>query len=369
MHTYYSMLGRLISGRTPIHKQGYYILCDNDLIRFNTEVPPTIKTIRAEEIVDTLINGCKEIIQSFSHSPNNHDVYAFSLYFDEYKTVYVYMNTIQKLGKTLQNYTDSQNEDIVHSLEYNLGDFSFQYWSRHMGTFGHLLDQMEKFADHPTYERDEDPLHPNDRPIIAFEAGIIDSGYYALALEAVKRLHAEHAFNSLNKTANFAAYVSTGNGYLDTSVVMRKTVPQEILYEMFPELKDQDKQYQEWADQFQHLSVSTALDRLHDTFMNDYYLGIPYSFNRSEIDVFLALEHFGNSLGDECLERLQHLAMMETLESEHFMLIHCYIEALHFSGQLTQVQKKVCAQLSLTFQAKNEDLWDAARILLEISKA
>ncbi|MNJ64169.1 hypothetical protein D3C77_601120 [compost metagenome] len=85
--------------------------------------------------------------------------------------------------------------------------------------------------------------------------------------------------------------------------------------------------------------------------------------NRCEYDVFEQLEHLGNALAMECLNRLHQFTTIKSLEREHFDLIHCYIEALHFAGKLTSEQKNTCSQLAHTFLEQNEDLIDAAREL------
>lgn len=368
MNTYYSMLGRLLDGKTPIHKKGYYILCEDNIVRFSPNRPQNVETVHAQQFVDALVNGCKEIIRSFSNSPDNKEVYAFSLYVNEYKSIFVYINTLQSFEKTLQeNYAHYQDNESKRELKYNLGNFDFQYWGQHMGNYGRLIDYLGQFADHPSYERNEELLSPDNRPIIAFEAGIIDSGYYVLILEAVLKLNAENKFCSLNTTENFVAFASTGNDYIDYSIVMRKTIHLETLYEIFPDLQDKDIQFHKWLDQNLHLSASDALDYSYDVFQNSYNLGHPFSFDRSEYAVFQQFKHLGDSLAEECLKRLQNLAEIEQLESEHFVLIHCYIEALHFSGTLTREQKHTCSLLSSIILEKSEDLMDAARELNDLA--
>ncbi|MNI56913.1 hypothetical protein D3C73_1119440 [compost metagenome] len=223
-----------------------------------------------------------------------------------------------------------------------------------MGDFGKIIDHFEKFADYPSYEGDEQPLHRGDHPIIAFEAGIINSGYVALVLEAVTRLHTEHAFDLLKRTKNFIAFASTDNDYISYSLIMRKTIHENQLYEVFPDLKDYDVQFHKWVDQFRHLPASDALDYLQETFLHNYYLDLPFSLIRSEYDVFQQLEHLGNTLADECLKQLHNLANIEELNQNESSLGYCYIEALFFSGELTPEQKNSCSQLYNIFLDKNE---------------
>lgn len=368
MNTYFSMLGRLLHGKTPIHKKGYYILCEDSSVRFNLERPLNVKIVDAEEFVDTLVRGCKEIIHSFSTSPDNQEVYAFSLYVNDYKSIYVYINNIPQFENTFQEqYSHNEDRSQINSLKYSLGDFYFQFWSEQMGNFGHLLDDFEKFADIHSYNSGEEPLQPGDQPVIAFEAGIICDGYHALNLETVVRLKAENAFDSLNTTPNFIAFASSDNDYIDYGIVMRKTIESDLLYEVFPDIKEKDVQFQAWVDHNQQLSASEVLDQLHATFLDSSNLGVPFSMDRCEYDVFEQLEHHGNTLAEECLSRLHNYTGIAKLKREHFDLIYCYIEALHFAGELTSEQKHACSQLANKFQDQSENLVDAVKELRAIS--
>lgn len=367
MNTYYSMLGRLLKGKTPIHKEGYYILCEDNRIKFNLDRPLNVKLVDAEQFVDTLVRGCKEVIHSFSKSPDNQEIYAFSLYVNDYKSIYVYINNTQEFENTLQDqYSHYEDPNRINSLKYNLGDFNFQFWDQHMGEFGHLLGDFERFADVQSYNSGEEPLQPEDQPVIAFEAGIICDGYHALALEALVRLKAENAFDSLNTTPNFIAFASSDNDYIDYSITMRHTIEPAVLYEVFPELKEKDAQFQAWVEQNQQLSAGEVIDQLHDTFLDRASLGVPFSMGRCEYDVFEQLEPLGNALAEECLSRLYNFTTIAQLEREHFDLIYCYTEALHFAGELTPKQKYACSLLANTFLEQDKDLVDIAKSLSAI---
>lgn len=369
MNTYYSMLGRLLHGKTPIHKEGYYILCEDRHVRYNLEGPLNVKVIDTEQFVQTIVNGCKEVIQSFSKSQDNQEVYAFSLYVNEYKSIYIYINNIPEFQKKLHDqYSHYEDPSYINSLKYNLGDFSFQFWSKHMSEFGQLLDDFEKFEDSPSYERDEEPLQPGDQPVIALEAGIIDSGYYALILEAVVRLKAENAFDSLNTTPNFIAFASTDNDYLNYSIMMRKTIEPDVFYTVFPDLRDMDARFEAWVSQNRRLSAGDVLDHLQDIFLDNYNSSFPFSVNRCAYDIFEQLGHLGNSLAEECLKRLHnYTTTIEQLDREQFDLISSYIEALYFAGELTLEQKSACSQLANRFLEQDEDLIDIARELNALS--
>lgn len=70
---------------------------------------------------------------------------------------------------------------------------------------------------------------------------------------------------------------------------------------------------------------------------------MPFNFNKTEIEIFLQMEHFGNTLAQECLRRLKESLKVEDLEKEDYDRICYYIEAMHFSGKLTKEQKEECS--------------------------
>ncbi|WP_059049126.1 DUF4303 domain-containing protein [Paenibacillus senegalimassiliensis] len=362
MNTWSSMLGRLLKEETPIHKEGYYILCEDDIFRYNPDLPEQIQCIYADDFVDALVDGCQEVISAFAQTPDNREVYVWSLYVDHYKSIIIYMNTVQKSRESRSKHT-LQVEDLApaEDLQYNLGDFHYQFWNKHMGRASKLIAQFESLCDTPALERDEEPLQPSDRPIIAFEAGVIDTGYYVLILKAVKKLVALNAFAPLNRTHNFIAFASTE--YSDFRLTMPETISQDILYETFPEAQDELIRFQEWTQQKSHLTAGELLDDLHDIFINSW------PFNPSEYDLFKFMSHHGNNLAVECLQRLDKLAELEDWVIDQHHLASCYIEALHFAGKLTAPQQKQCTLLAELFIVRDEDFVFYAQELRSLSSS
>jgi hypothetical protein len=97
MNTYYSKIGRLLDERTPIYQEGYFVLCENNEAKFSLEKPEEIEVVTSDSFVNSLVEGCKNVINSFATSRDNKNVYAFNLYADEHYSFYIYLNTLLKM--------------------------------------------------------------------------------------------------------------------------------------------------------------------------------------------------------------------------------------------------------------------------------
>ncbi|OAB41718.1 DUF4303 domain-containing protein [Paenibacillus glacialis] len=342
MNTYYSQLARLLEERTPIDKEGYFVLCEENKAKYSLTKPFDIESITAEHFVDALVEGCKVAIESFASGSDNKEIYVFNLYADEHNCFYIYINTLDSFKKTLESYPKQRNPYEINTLKYNQGDFGFQLWQEHMGVHGQIVESFENLAELVSHS-DQESFSDDDVPIIAFEAGIIKSGFQLLAIKAVLRLISDNAFESLNTTENFIAFAATGDDYIDYSIVMRKSISSELFYEIFPDIREKDIQFNEEMKKNQHLSVNEYLAYWSDAMNSNYRLKTPFSFLKSEIEVFKQMEHFGDALAQECLERIKKILDVEDLERKDYDHIYFYVEALHFSGKLTEEQLKDCS--------------------------
>ncbi|MDF2922662.1 MAG: hypothetical protein K0R57_1576 [Paenibacillaceae bacterium] len=359
MHTYFSKIARRIDNKGCMGKEGYLVLCERNQKYYSLGKPQALELVSSEDFIHALVEGCKAIVRSFADSADNGDVYMFNLYTDENANIYVYMNTLPCLEESLRNHNmeDYQNLREINSLKFNQADLGFEFWQEHMGDAGRIINAFEDLAYSTNgvgryYSESEE----NPKPIIAFEADIIEAGYYALAVRAVEQLIAEDVFAALNKTKDFVAFASTDNGYLDYSLVMRKTISLELFYGLFPYLQQKDMQYQEELHSLHPVSVCEALDYWHEAVNSPYLSTVsPYKYVRCEYDIFLQLERFGNDLAKECLRRLNQLCF-DQLEQEEINGMHYYVEALYFSGKLTDEQKEMCRMIACKIKEARQDL-------------
>jgi hypothetical protein len=283
------------------------------------------------------------------------------------------MNTLGRFNETLCKYQSNNQEyferNHIISLKYNCGDFDFQFWQEHMGQYGKYIAFFEKIGYTASDISKDDPVgNVEGVPVVAFETAIIDNGYYVCALKAMQKLIAEKAFAVLDKTEDFIAYASTGNDYLDYSMVMRKTIDQELFYRVFPDLNELDTQFEEAMKQNMNLSVTDSIAFWSEAIEKDYRLEPPFTYSKSEMDVFVQLEQFGNVLAIECLDKLTELARLNSIDMKSYKWVTFYIEALHFAGKLTEDQAEQCKKIAVRLAEVDNDMIDSAKELEALAR-
>jgi hypothetical protein len=361
------MIGRLLDGRSSIPNEGYYILDDQNEVVFSKNVPNQTEIVTLERFTDALAEGCRNILRSFAETSDNKQVYVFALCADEYNSIYVYTNTISCFENTLEEYQsrndDYKKQDRIQSLKYNCGDFDFQFWQDHMGINGRYISLFESIANRASDVDKRESQQPiAGSAVIAYEAGIIENGYYVCALEAMQRLVNEDAFDILNRTDDFIAYAFTGDDCTDYGFVMRKTIDRDLFYRVFPDIRELDEQFNEEMNRNRHLSVANSIEYWSDAIHSNYSLEPPFTYSKPAMEIFLQLEHYGNELAMECLERLTALASLDHLESKDYERLGFYIEALYFCGPLTSNQLKQCMEIGIKLTEAGEE------VLIEYAK-
>ncbi len=321
-----SRIGRLLSGLPPINKPGYYLVCEEGQIRYSAEKPHSVQIIDADTFIDTLVQGCREAIRIFADSPDNREVYVFCLRTSEFKESIVYLNTVAKYEETLTHYhnkygTYPAGSQNAQHLKYSLGEFPLQFWNEEMGDAGRILAHFRDLMDYPSFLEEDILWGESDIPLIAFETGILARGYYLLFSEAMQRLHAEHAFDSLDRTADFIAYTSIGNSHLDYSIVMRSTIDPDLFYKLFPDILAKDQMFAAEISKNSGLNAGEYLDywlaAVHDNYSREF----PYSAGRTAYDVYMQMSLLGSSLADEALKRLSFFII--TVSTSPTLPEHC----------------------------------------------
>ncbi|WP_171056336.1 DUF4303 domain-containing protein [Paenibacillus sinopodophylli] len=344
---------------------------DQNEVVFCKKPPAEVEIVTLGDFTNALVEGCKQVICSFAKTSDNKDVYAFNLYTDEHKFICVYMNTLSYFENTLAKYQDRYEnyyeQHEIQSLKYNSGDFDLQFGQDHMGEYGRYVTQFETIA---YCASDIDKEHAEQAmegvPVVAFEAGIIEDGYYVCAIEAMQRLVNEDAFNSLDKTDNFIAYASTGEDGLDYDIVMRKTIDANLYYLVFPEMKESDEKFDEAINESKHLTVSDAISYWTDIIHNNNSLEPSFTYIKPTMEIFVQLERFGSELAQECLDKLTELPSLENLDNADYEKIGFYIEALYFCGSFTPEQMKQCVQIEQRFLEGDDILIECANELKAI---
>ncbi|MBA2936949.1 DUF4303 domain-containing protein [Paenibacillus sp. CGMCC 1.16610] len=331
MNLYYTGICQLLDGNKALKGEGYYVKTDDNRLLYTESAPLETKVVTFQNLEDALFEGCKRIINNFSISKNNIDVYAFNLYADEYNSFYVYMNTIAGLENIVKKHYPNYSDTQIQSLKYNQGDFAFQFYPSDMGEVASTIEGFERMASDLSYEDEEaEEFLSDDVPVVAYEKKIFKDGHYLAALNVVKRLAKADAFSNLNKTEDFIYYAATGHDYNDYSLVMRKTIDPELFYQCFPDLRVKDEEFKSILVQQANNTVEECLDYWVEAFKSEFNKKSPYQYTKTEYDVFLSLERYSRELAKECVSRL-HQKLGNGLEDNLDLdEIFIYVKALEF---------------------------------------
>lgn len=360
MSTYYSWIGRLLDGRTPVANTGYYIQDEEGQVSYST-VRPEAEVTTLADFTDALVEESKRKIQEFACSADNHEVYAFSLYANEHRQLYIYMNTESCFKKTLDSYQsdkpDYYDRDQIIQLKYNQGDFDFQLWFEGTDGPGRHIDNFEKIANAVSYgSREEFEEAVIGTPVRATESGVIENGYFVCVLQAVQRLIADRAFDVLDTTHDFIAFAASGYDYVDYNITMRKTIDETLFYQVFPDVRETDAKFEEAMKANEGLSLAESIAYWSDAIDSGSLESEPYSFMKPIMEVFVQLSRYGNELAQESIERLTEIAAgSQDFDQKDLNKIGFYLEALHFSGTLTPEQAEQCRVIANQLVEKDKE--------------
>ncbi|WP_458118890.1 hypothetical protein [Paenibacillus sp. Z6-24] len=290
MGVYEVHTGRLLSGlRQPEGTGHYYVSSPEGL--FQTDhldgITGTYWSMQAME--DLLYQACTEVIGSFAQSDKNAQVYTFIIEADNVNGNYLlYINTLHDLEQMTayyykyyqEKYTENQQESYNRSLEQIRQSIRYA-----TGDYPDMIDDLGEALEAPLAmyqeinerlweEEEEGPIPVLDTAtrelftqtdgefIQIMDQSIRDSGLTVIALRVMERLQPE--FQRLDRTNDFIAYVQSPDGeggdYLTFSTLIRKTVPLERLYQVMPQEREDDEQFDALFQQYAVRSVQEQLD-------------------------------------------------------------------------------------------------------------
>lgn len=330
MNLYYTGICQLLNGNKIIGDSGYYIKNDDGRIVFAECVPVDLRLITLQDLEDALFEGCKHVINEFTQTENNKDVYAFNLYTDEHNSFYIYLNTEDAFRKYVDKHYSNYSEEGKREIKYNQGDFTYQMYPSDMGASQQIIEECERIAYDLPYSDQVEEFSEEDNPIIAYEKKIFLDGFYLAALYAIIRLGNTFEFTKLNKSKNFIYYAATGNDCVDYSLVMRKTIQPGLFYTCFPELKDKDKQFDIHLDHINSKSIYEIIDYWEEVLQIEFNEGSPYQYGKTEYQVFNDLSKLGEDLAIESISRLSRVIESDLTNEINRNKIEIYLKILEF---------------------------------------
>lgn len=325
MHGYDIIVSQHIDeNRIPIG-QGYYVVDTEGEINYTETIcSKELNLITIESFEEILYKECCTIIENFSKNEQNKNVYAFSLYTNEHNEIIVYLNTVEQFKDTLQGYIDDYPEyakkNMQRSLKYSLGDFSFAFYGdEHFSEFFSSLfntyrEITECIREGEGINFDFELIKCKDINLV-FESKLFDNALYSIVLNVTKRL--KNHFNILNTTEDFIAFASSGNDYIDYSLSMRKTIEKELFYELFPEEKENDMQFEKTKADVSRLNFEQEFDFWFDEVLKDDYRtgkGVYSKYIKTEYEAVRAL----GDKGKDCIKDI-------------FRMLHCIVNKVKSS--------------------------------------
>lgn len=243
MHFYEIDIAKAMKHRKPfvLNPTNYILTTDDELYQL-PELPAGVPYITQEQMVEKMYKEYLVDLEPFTLSRHNQDVYLMAIYTSEFYSFHWYINTEEQYTKYREEYPATTKDSIqLNYWKYNLGDCAFS---------DQLSDDQILVAPHKISDKLFD-FEMNDLPVpmyrgdfsdasIIINESLVKYGHYLAIQEGIKLFKASNFEQKINKTANFIFYADVNNDLINRSIMMKQTVKDEILYKVFPELKEGD---------------------------------------------------------------------------------------------------------------------------------
>lgn len=246
MHFYEIDIAKAMKHRKPfILNPTNYILTTADELYQLTDLPAGVPYITQEQMVEKMYKEYLVDLEPFILSEYNKDVYILAISTSEFYSFHWYINTEEQYKKYREQYPATTKDSIqLNYWKYNLGDCAFS---------DQLSDDQILIAPHKISDKLFD-FEMNDLPVPIYQGDFSDTsiiineslvkyGHYLAIQEGIKLFKASNFEQKINKSTNFIFYADVNNDLIDRSIMMKQTVEDEVLYKVFPELKEGDIQF------------------------------------------------------------------------------------------------------------------------------
>lgn len=243
MHFYEIDIAKAMKHRKPfvLNPTNYILTTDDELYQL-PELPAGVPYITQEQMIEKIYKEYLVDLEPFILSKYNQDVYIMAISTSEFYSFQWHINTEEQYTKYCEEYPATTKDSIqLNYWKYNLGDCAFS---------DQLSDDQILVAPHKISDKLFD-FEMNDLPVpmyrgdfsdasIIINESLVNYGHYLAIQEGIKLFKASNFEQKINKTANFIFYADVNNDLINRSIMMKQTVKDEILYKVFPELKEGD---------------------------------------------------------------------------------------------------------------------------------
>ncbi|MBD8497919.1 DUF4303 domain-containing protein [Paenibacillus arenosi] len=314
-------ISKLINGRRALEGTGKYMRCtpDQTIVEIDSGTAIDGIVVSAKDVEDALYEYCTAALEDYIAEGNNSDVYTFSIHTDTYHGSYIiYINNLeslnqsveQTLSRSLQQKNRRNNptrEQLYYEYKYAEGDYSFMYED--------MPERLENWLSVFWCISVEEPRHLEIDQNYLFEKTLFDSQLFLIAIDVIQRL--QQAFQKLNRTDDFIAYVSAADGgggdYLTTSQLIRKCVSKEQLYKAMPDIKEMDNAFEQAVYAVQQKPLPEQVKHWVAVIeKGEFGKNSPYNFSKTDYEVYEQLMELGEEAVPCIQEHLDNKLKQET---------------------------------------------------------
>lgn len=256
---YNDFLQMVIEGNWNSSQEGYIIYTPEKEIISIEELESDILLADRQNVENLLFEDCCKVIEQFSKTQNNIDVYAVTLFIDtEGGANGISINTESEYTKRIKEcYSDYSKEELsgIHDVKYNEGDFNYRYFNDDF-VGSELKMIMDAYycisAEHPIIDVSKK---------IGFSKSFFEGELIQIGIRVVKRLR--ETMSLLNKTVNFIAFVSLHEIDGENKIrLMKCTIDSNTFNQLFPEINH--------FENFKQLIANQGVEKQIDFWINTY---------------------------------------------------------------------------------------------------
>ncbi|PDY46754.1 hypothetical protein [Bacillus pseudomycoides] len=232
---YTKLLKRVINGDWKSNQKGFVAYTPEKTIEYFEDISNEKDILLADfrYVEDLFFEACSKVIEKFSHSENNKDVFVLALYVDtEGGYCGISINTEHAYRKIVDKWYSDESEEELNSLygvRYHDSSFPFTFFNEL------ITPQLEEITNAYYCINTEHPILDVERKI-AFHKSFFEEQLVLIGINVMNRL--KNTFSLLDTTEDFFAYVTLHDvGAEVYELLIKKTVPYSLFNKLFTENK------------------------------------------------------------------------------------------------------------------------------------
>ncbi|MEH6850325.1 MULTISPECIES: hypothetical protein [Bacillus] len=228
---YNAFLKQVINGDWKSTQKGFIVYTPEKTIEYFEDISNEKDIFLADfkYVEDLFFEACSNVIEKFSRSENNKDVFVLALYVDTEGGYFgISINTEPEYRKIIDKwYPDESEEELnnLYGVRYHDSAFPFTFFSEL------ITPQLEEITNAYYCINTEHPILDVQRKI-AFRKSFFEEHLILIGINVMNRL--KNIFSLLDTTEDFFAYVTLHDVNAELSeLLIKKTVPNLLFEQLF----------------------------------------------------------------------------------------------------------------------------------------